>query len=300
MPGKFDKGQSALQVVVAWVGLFLAQSALAGSKAITIALDDAVLPPMVSSGSLFGIASLDSIGDSYGIEALVSCVPNPPELAAEVPLTSRMYVAYFPDTMCALDVATAYEGSALVFEAIPDTVSNVFFSLPTDAYFQNEWMLHNSGQTFWGSQVNSDTTDIDAPEAWEFTAGSSSIVVAVIDREIDQGHPDLSPRLWVNPGDATDDNSDNDGNGFEDDIHGWDFDENDGDTSEHAGRVVEDHGTSVAGILVGQNHSGAGNTGIVGVANRACKDFCVSGRCHRSRFALRTRPTGGSARCASS
>ena len=71
--------------------------------------------------------------------------------------------------------------------------------------------------------------DIDAPEAWDLTTGSAGVVVGVIDTGVDYNHPDLAANIWTNPGEIAGNGVDDDGNGFVDDIHGYDFVNNDGD-----------------------------------------------------------------------
>ena len=88
--------------------------------------------------------------------------------------------------------------------------------------------------------------DIDADVAWKLTTGDPSIVVAVIDSGIDYSHPDLANNLWHNPNE-NDDGLDDDGNGYVDDLSGWDFVHNDNDPVDLNG-----HGTHVAGIIAAQ------------------------------------------------
>ncbi|MFC1479096.1 Ig-like domain-containing protein [Planctomycetota bacterium] len=124
---------------------------------------------------------------------------------------------------------------------------------PDDPDFSKLWGMHNTGQT--GGYADA---DIDAPEAWHLETGSSSIVVAVIDTGIDYNHPDLIANMWVNTAEQNGDTGvDDDNNGFVDDIHGWDFCNNDKDPMDD-----HFHGTHCAGTIgaVGDN-----TTGVAGV-----------------------------------
>ncbi|UCF10542.1 MAG: S8 family serine peptidase [Candidatus Bipolaricaulota bacterium] len=101
---------------------------------------------------------------------------------------------------------------------------------------------------------------IEAPVAWEKTEGSRRVIVAVIDSGIDVGAPLLAGALWTNPGEIAGNGIDDDGNGYVDDIHGWDFRDN--DSSSAVGSALHWHGTFVAGIIAAQR----GAERIAGVA----------------------------------
>lgn len=106
----------------------------------------------------------------------------------------------------------------------------------------------------------------DAARAWAVSQGSREIVVAVIDTGIDKKHEDLAGNLWKNPGetgldengkDKATNNKDDDGNGFIDDVHGWNFVSKNHDLTDNHG-----HGTHIAGIIGAQAGNGKGIAGI--------------------------------------
>lgn len=121
------------------------------------------------------------------------------------------------------------------------------------------WGLHNTGQPVDGDSGTSDV-DIDGLEALRIARGDSDVIVAVVDDGVDFGHPDLASRAWVNQAEADGvAGTDDDSNGYIDDVNGWDFCNNDNTVSDPG----EDfHGTHVAGTIA----ASLDGTGIVGVA----------------------------------
>jgi len=126
---------------------------------------------------------------------------------------------------------------------------------PDDVRYAEQYHLNNTGQS--GGTADA---DVDAPEAWDITTGDSTIIVAVIDTGIDAEHPDLLANMWVNEGEIAGDSIDNDGNGFVDDIHGWDF-AND-DNTIYDGADTDYHGTHVAGTIGAVSNNGIGVAGV--------------------------------------
>ena len=139
---------------------------------------------------------------------------------------------------------------------------------PNDTRFGEMWGLNNVGQS-----GGTPDADIDAPEAWNHTTGSSDVIVAVIDSGVDYNHPDLSANMFRNTADCNNNGIDDDGNGYVDDCYGIDTRNNDSDPMDD-----NNHGTHVAGTIgaVGNN-----NRGVVGinwnVQIMACKFVNASG-----------------------
>ena len=134
------------------------------------------------------------------------------------------------------------------------------FYTPNDPRFTNLWHLNNTGQS--GGLVDADS---DLPEAWDVirsnpsnpNTGVDAYVVGVIDDGVVTNHPDLA--IWTNPGEIAGDLIDNDGNGWVDDINGWNFVSN----NNQSGNTTADdmHGTSVAGVAAARGDNSLGVTG---------------------------------------
>ncbi len=116
------------------------------------------------------------------------------------------------------------------------------FFTPPNPLFGDQQALQNTGQNF-----GVPGADVKAPAAWDRTTGKSSLVIAIIDDGVDISHPGL--RIFTNPGESGDGKEgngvDDDGNGFIDDVHGWDFANDDNDVTPVG---TNGHGTGTAGI----------------------------------------------------
>ncbi|PYT14876.1 MAG: hypothetical protein DMF51_07755 [Acidobacteria bacterium] len=135
--------------------------------------------------------------------------------------------------------------------AEPNYVLHAVLS-PNDQSYSLLWGLNNRGQT--GGLPGS---DISAEAAWSVTTGDRAVVVGVVDSGIDYTHPDLAANIWTNPGEIPGNGIDDDQNGFVDDVHGWDFYNNDNDPMDDFG-----HGTHVAGTIGAVGNNSIGITGV--------------------------------------
>lgn len=125
---------------------------------------------------------------------------------------------------------------------------NVYeFSEPNDTYYQN------------GKQAVLDL--IGAKKLWDFDIDCSDVTVGVMDSGIQTNHEDLIDNIWVNTGEIVGDGIDNDGNGYIDDIYGWNCGDSNGDVS-----YVSNHGVHVAGIVSAVTDN---SKGVASVARNA-------------------------------
>jgi autotransporter-associated beta strand protein len=153
------------------------------------------------------------------------------------------------------DAATMLAFRTEVASVEPNSTVQAAGTEPNDPLYLNGslWGLANQGLA--GGRAGA---DIDAPLAWEMSVGSAEVVVAVIDGGIDISHPDLAPNAWRNPGEVAGNGIDDDGNGFVDDVYGWDFRNRNGSVFDSEDN---DHGTQVAGIIAARGDNGLGMVG---------------------------------------
>ncbi|HEY3215837.1 MAG TPA: S8 family serine peptidase [Candidatus Eisenbacteria bacterium] len=124
--------------------------------------------------------------------------------------------------------------------------------VPNDPLFPQMYNLENTGQT-----SGTPGADIHATQAWDLFTGDPELRVGVIDTGVDYTHPDLAANIWTNPGEIAGNGIDDDRNGYIDDVHGYDFANNDGDPFDDHG-----HGTHVSGTIAAVGDNGVGLAGV--------------------------------------
>jgi thermitase len=129
---------------------------------------------------------------------------------------------------------------------------------PNDSDFGKLWGLSNSGGVDADGVKGLKGIDIGAEKAWDKTTGSKDVVIAIIDTGVDFKIPDLTPNAWTNEKELNGvAGVDDDANGYVDDIHGFNFVDNKGDSTDDNG-----HGSHCAGTIGARGDDGAGVAGV--------------------------------------
>lgn len=130
----------------------------------------------------------------------------------------------------------------------------VLNTTPNDALFSRQWGLQNDGTFPLGDAEAG--VDIQMEEAWDIETGDPNLVIAVLDSGVKLDHPELAGRLWTNP-DEVMDGTDTDGNGFIDDVNGWNF-------AYETNNVADDvgHGVNITGLLASLPNNNTAYAGI--------------------------------------
>jgi subtilisin family serine protease len=144
----------------------------------------------------------------------------------------------------------ALRNNPAVLYSEPDYVIRTT-ATPDDPQYSSMW-----GLNAWNN------IDINAAEAWDTFTGDANFVIAVIDTGTQLDHPDLQANIWTNTREVPNNGVDDDGNGYVDDVHGWNFYDHNNNPSDDNG-----HGTHTAGTIGAVGNNGMGVTGV----NWRCK-----------------------------
>lgn len=142
---------------------------------------------------------------------------------------------------------------------------------PDDPGFASQWHYRNLGEGHYNFEnLNNNHVgakagcDVNALEAWKTCTGDPSIIVAILDEGVMYTHPDLAANMWCNPGESVQGaQTDGDGNGYDGDLHGYNFVTESGDITWTDANDTG-HGTHVAGTIAAVNNNGKGVCGIAG------------------------------------
>lgn len=226
-----------------------------------------------------GLESLDRIYAKYGVYRVQRLFPDVsnPRYARQPAGYERFVRVSFPADQSLAEVRAALAADGHVASAEYAMVQPVL-GVPNDPSFGSQWSYQNSGDH-----------DMDAPEAWDVEPGDSIIILGATDTGVQYDHPDLAGpapytggNIFINwseyngvPG------VDDDGNGFVDDIRGWDFVDvagawpgEDGTNPDNDPMDFNGHGTHVSGIMAAMTNNAVGVAGTAGGwygATRGCK-----------------------------
>ncbi len=143
--------------------------------------------------------------------------------------------------------------SGMILYAEPDYVVH---HTTNDTYYTLLWGLNNTGQVVNGDP-GTNNADINAPEAWTVFTGDPNFVIADIDTGANLSHADLQGNLWVNPGEIAGNGIDDDGDGYIDDVNGWNFYDHNNNPND-----LDGHGTHTAGTIGAKANNGIGVAGV--------------------------------------
>ncbi len=180
----------------------------------------------------------------------------------KIPDLTRTYLFKVQPGVDIREAIGYFNGNPLVKYSEYNGIYKIQQVYPDDTYFPNQWNMNQTNDA-----------DIDAPEGWDTFQGSSNVRIGIIDTGVEWDHPDLDSKIFVNntefygiPG------IDDDGNGYIDDIRGWDFYNDDNNPYDD-----NSHGTGCAGIAGAESNNAQGVAGIDWSAMIVPLKVCSSG-----------------------
>jgi subtilisin family serine protease len=157
------------------------------------------------------------------------------------------------------------EYAELNYRIVPATL------VPDDPRFFDQWGLKNYGFMIDGNSATADA-DTHVTAAWDITKGSPDVIVAITDTGVDITHPDLAGNIYTNPREIPGNGIDDDGDGYVDDVHGYNVGENSTDISDVFG-----HGTQMAGVIAAGINNDIGIAGVAQVSIMPVRFFRKTG-----------------------
>ena len=241
-----------------------------------VALQLGTTPRTMANGVLkTGIAPFDVAASKVKARSIKRAFPYAPQFEAQMAKSGldRWYEVEFDESINPMEAASVFRNTIGVqtanckvpmvllegeggFKKVEMSAVTRSSDLPfNDPRLPAQWHYNNNGSIS-GSKAGA---DINLFEAWKTTTGSKDVLVAIIDGGVDLAHEDLKGNMVVNEAEANGTPGvDDDGNGYIDDINGWNFCTNSAEIYPHS------HGTHVAGTVGAVNNNGIGVCGVAG------------------------------------
>ncbi len=255
-------GSWVLLIFIITGQLFASESDRHPSRIIAKAKLNVKLDVHIRNGKVHtGIPELDRLNDQNGCREMKQLIPETSRFKqnAERFGLTRIFTVSFHGEKDIPAVIETYRKSGLFEYVEPDYIGSgggQANTTPNDTYFYRQWSLVNTG-AYPTQHPGTADADIDMDEAWDIEQGSSSVVFGILDSGIKLDHPEFSGRLWQNNGETAGNGTDDDNNGYADDINGWNMAYATNDPTDDLG-----HGSNVGGIVAANGNNGTGYAGI--------------------------------------
>ncbi len=202
-----------------------------------------------------GISTIDQLNQTYRVESMVSVFKNTKSKSnktffldaigekRDIPSLDKIYKIKYQARISPKQLAEQYAQDPNIEYAEPD-----YYFFKSDTHPNDP--LYTNGDQWHFAAVN-------APAAWDLSTGSNSQIIGIINTGVDWNHPDLNDNIWSNTQEIANNGIDDDGNGYIDDVRGWDFVNDDNDPNDD-----NSHGTHVAGIAAAETNNNVGGAGV--------------------------------------
>ncbi len=179
-----------------------------------------------------------------------------PSQVAKDGIASDTYRLQYPNAITAREVARSFNAEDFAYIEPDYEVHTTLLS--NDPSLDSQW-AHEK---------------VDSADAWDITRGSDKVIVAILDSGVDYSHPDLAGNMWTNSGEIAGNGIDDDGDGYVDDVYGWNF------ANDNSNPKADDspsyHGTHVAGTVGAVGGNGVGISGHAQVVKLMALKFLGS------------------------